>query len=130
MRKHSKSELSVVQEKIWTLCRQIIRHKYGNVCYTCNKPGLEKSNWQTGHVIPKGALGAYLKYDLRLLRPQCYNCNIHLGGNGAIFIEKMRDVEGNKYVNQIIKDRQVSVVALDWYNKLLPQYEELALKSS
>jgi len=76
-------------------------------------------------MIAKAALGAYLKYDLRLLRPQCYNCNINQGGRGADFIENMRQIEGQVYVSRIIEDRIISVKAYDHYVKLLEEYKKL-----
>lgn len=76
-------------------------------------------------MIPKGALPAFLKYDLRVLRPQCYHCNINLGGNGAIFIELMREREGNTYVDQILKDRQITTNAYDHYTKTLEEYRKI-----
>lgn len=125
MRKKSKSYITKLQDKIWELCKQIIRAKYGDVCYTCGQSGLVGLNWHTGHMIPKAALGAYLKYDLRLLRPQCFNCNINLGGNGAVFIEKMRKVEGNRYVNKILSDRNISVKAVEHYEMIYEKYKKL-----
>lgn len=123
LKKKSKQSISLIQRKIWEHVKRIIRKKYGNVCYTCEARGLSASNWHTGHLIPKASLGAYLKYDLRLLRPQCYFCNINCGGRGADFIENMRRIEGNDYVDKILKDRQVSVKAYDFYQELLKQYE-------
>lgn len=125
MRKQSKQPISKLQRKIWELCKQIIRKKYGNTCFTCNRKGLENSNWHTGHLIPKASLGAYLKYDLRVLRPQCYHCNINLGGNGALFIERLRQEEGDAYVEQILEDRKVTVKAYDHYLSLIPRYEKI-----
>ena len=128
LKKKSKQKISTIQNKLWKLCKQIIRIKYGNTCYTCESTGLTGSNWHTSHLIPKASLGAYLKYDLRLLRPACYHCNINLGGNGAIYIEKVRRVEGNEYVDRILKDRQVTVNAMDHYLKLIEEYTELLNK--
>lgn len=125
LKKQSKQPISKIQRKIWDHCKRIIRTKYGNVCYTCGAKNLEGSNWHTGHLLAKASLGAYLKYDLRVLRPQCYKCNIHHGGNGAIFIENMRKAEGNEYVNQILLDRTKSVKAYDFYLELLKQYETI-----
>ena len=125
MRKASKQPISKLQRKIWELCKQIIRKKYGNTCFTCSRKGLENSNWHTGHVIPKASLGAYLKYDLRVLRPQCYHCNINLGGNGALFIERLRKEEGDSYVEEILEDRKVTVKAYDHYLSLIPKYEKI-----
>lgn len=125
LRKKGKSEISKVQTKLWELCKQITRKKYGNVCYTCGAVGLSASNWHTGHLIPKASLGAFLKYDLRVLRPQCYHCNINLGGNGAEFYRRMIIEVGPTAVNEIIEDRQVEVRALEHYKKLIGEYEKL-----
>lgn len=125
MEKKSKEPISVIQRKIWDECRRIIRERYSNVCYTCGKSGLEGSNWHTGHMIPKASLGAFLKYDLRVLRPQCYNCNINLGGMGAIFIDRMRALEGDEYVDKILRDRQVTVKAYDHYLTILEEYKNI-----
>ena len=80
-------------DKIWELCKQIIRRCYPNTCYTCGAEGLEAQNWQTGHGKPKGSLPIRYQYDLRNLRPQCYNCNMNLGGMTDIFIAKMENEE-------------------------------------
>ena len=125
MRKKSKQSISLIQRKIWEECKRIIREKYGNTCYTCLATNLTSSNWQTGHMLAKASLGAYLKYDLRLLRPQCFKCNINHGGQGAIFIENMRRIEGDDYVNQILNDRQVSVKAYDFFVELLQKYKQI-----
>lgn len=66
---------------------------------------------------PKGSLGHSLKYDLRILRPQCYHCNINLGGMGAVFYAKMLKENGKKHMSDLEKervlDRQAKVKA-DW----------------
>lgn len=121
--KTSKQKTSVIQRKIWELCKQIIRKKYGNVCYTCDRTGLEKWNWQTGHLLPKASCGASLKYDLRVLRPQCYHCNINLGGNGAEFLRRMIVREGQEYVDKIFEDRNRVIKAYDHYEFLLEKYK-------
>ena len=120
-----KPTIGKLQKLLWVECKRIIREKYGNTCYTCGVGGLEGSNWHTGHMLAKGSLGAYLKYDLRLLRPQCYKCNIHHGGQGALFIEKMRRVEGDEYVDGILADRNMLVKAYDFYLELLQKYRDL-----
>lgn len=125
MRKKSTQKISVLQNKIWDECKRIIRKQYGNTCYTCGRSNLSGANWHTGHMLAKASVGAFLKYDLRLLRPQCYHCNINLGGMGAVFIEKMRKVEGNRYVNKILKDRQKTVNAMDHYLMIYERYKKL-----
>lgn len=122
LRAKSKDSISKIQRQIWEECKRIIRRDYPHVCYTCGKP-CEGSNLHTGHMFAKASIGAYLKYDLRVLRPQCYFCNINCGGRGADFIEKMRQIEGDEYVDQIIRDKQVTVKAYDHYVMLLDEYK-------
>lgn len=125
LKKRSKASISKIQTQIWDECKRIIRERYSNTCYTCGRAGLEGSNWHTGHLIAKASLGAYLKYDLRLLRPQCYKCNIHHGGMGAVFIENMRKREGDEYVDGILADRNILVKAIDHYIILLDKYKQI-----
>jgi len=121
----SKQKISVIQRNLWNECKRIIRLRYPAVCYTCGSTGLVGSNLHTGHMLAKAAVGAYLKYDLRILRPQCYLCNIRHGGRGADFIENMRQIEGNEYVDAILKDRNVAVKAYDHYVQILEEYKNL-----
>ena len=125
LRKKSKQKISTIQNKIWEHCKRITRKTYGNTCYTCGSKGLIGVNWQTGHLWAKASLGAYLKYDLRVLRPQCYDCNINKGGMGADFWLKMWEEKGAGYMNQLLTDRKVTVKAYDHYQKLLQEYETL-----
>lgn len=125
MKKKSKQKISVIQRQLWQHCKRIIRKKYEHTCYTCGKTGLEGSNLHTGHLYAKASIGAYLKYDLRVLRPQCYFCNINCGGRGADFIENMRLIEGNAYVDAIIADKNKTVKAYDHYLKLLEEYKKI-----
>ena len=123
--KHGKQKISVIQRKIWELCKNIIRLKYGNTCYTCCKMGLSGGNWQTGHMWAKASVGAYLKYDLRILRPQCYHCNINLGGRGADFYVLMLKEIGQEKMDELQRDRQVLVKAYDHDLSLIPKYEKI-----
>lgn len=125
LKKKSKQPISRLQRKIWELCKQIIRKRYGNTCYTCRQNGLIGSNWHTGHMWAKASLGAYLKYDLRVLRPQCYNCNINQGGRGADFYKRMLEDIGKMAMEKLEKDRQITVKAYDHYLKILSDYQNL-----
>ena len=124
-------KISTLKNKLWELCKQIIRKRDGNVCFTCGKGGLEGSSWHTGHFIPSGACGAFLRYDLRNLASQCYNCNINLGGNGTAYYRNMAENNGQEFVDQIFKDKQKVIKAdaifyqdkIDEYTKLLKFYE-------
>lgn len=101
----TKNPLTKLKKQLWELCKQIIRKRYGNTCYTCKKEGLVGSNWHTGHFVASSICGAYLRYDLRNLRPQCYRCNISLVGNGAVFYDLLRSDLGQAYVDQIFADK-------------------------
>jgi len=106
MKRKKKGESTILQEKLWELCKQYIRKIYPNECYTCDEKGLKGINWQTGHYIAKGALKSYLKYDPRVLRPQCMRCNVHHGGMGADYHIRMLKEEGQKYIDGIHEDRK------------------------
>jgi len=125
LKRKSKSPIRKIQDEIWELCKQITRTKYGNVCYTCHKGDLSGSNWHTGHMWAKASIGANLKYDLRILRPQCYFCNVNCGGRGAEFYARMLKENGAEFMEQLEKDRQVSVKAIDHYTKLLEEYKTM-----
>lgn len=125
MRRRSKSPISVIQRKIWKHCKRIIRARYEHSCYTCGRTGLIGVNCQTGHLWPIAALGAFMKYDLRVLRIQCFHCNINLGGNGAIFYTRMLKEIGPKAMAQLEGDRQKEVRAMEHYQKILPEYEQI-----
>lgn len=126
LKRKSKSLIRKTQDLLWQECRRIIKLKYGNTCYTCGKTGLEGANWQIGHLIPNSTCGAYLRYDLRNLRPQCYHCNINGGGQGATFLLRLQEREGKVYADGIFRDKQVIVKAQDHYEKLLKEYKEIA----
>lgn len=90
-----------LEKKLWELCKQIIRKRHGNICYTTGQTGLTGGNWQTGHGKPKGALSLKYQYDLRNLRPQSYHANINLGGMTDIFIAKLeREKEGLEFLQE------------------------------
>lgn len=125
LRKHSSQSVSVLERKLWKLCKAIVRIIYPKVCYTCGQGGLKGKNCHTGHMWNKSTLGAFLKYDLRVLRLQCWFCNMDLGGNGAEFLERMIAERGGAYIQNLIKDKKVSVRANDHYKKLIDDYTEI-----
>lgn len=124
LKKKSKQKISTIQRNLWELCRKITHEKYPNVCYTFGQTGLSGLNFHTGHMWAKASLGAFLKYDLRILRPQCYRCNINHGGRGADFYKRMLKEIGEEKMNKLEKDRQITVKsAYDHYLQLIPEYQ-------
>lgn len=131
IKKTKKNSLKALKTKLWELCKQITRLKYKNPngtwhCYTCGKLIDEPAKAQTGHFLASSVCGAYLRYDLRNLRIQDYYCNINCGGNGATFYKNLVDREGQKYVDQIFKDKQKIIKADEfWYQEKIKEYEEV-----
>lgn len=126
MRKKSKQPISKIQRDLWVECKRIVDKVYGVNCYTCPAKNLEGRNKQLGHVPwPKSVLGANLKYDIRVLRNQCFSCNIFRGGMGAEAYKKMLREEGKPYMEKLEKDRQRTVKAYDWYIELLEYYQSI-----
>src|SRR3990167_89882 len=121
-KKRHRNPPKTLKNKLWKLCVLLTRKRHGNDCYTCSAKGLCGRNLHTGHFIPKGSCGAYLKYDLRNLRPQCFRCNIHLGGNGAEFMRKMILTEGQEFVDKIFRDKNLVIKEREYYPFLLEKY--------
>lgn len=75
-----KPTLTALKKRLWALIAPLIRERYGPRCFTCDGIGT-----QTGHMFPKGRAHAVSAFMPSNLRPQCFTCNINLGGNGAEF---------------------------------------------
>ncbi len=123
LKKVSKQSISKLQRELWQECRRVADILYKPDCYTCPAKNLTGSNKQLGHVpYPKSTLGANLKYDMRVLRWQCFACNINKGGQGAEAYKRMLREEGKAYMDKLEADRQKSVKAYDYYLELLETY--------
>jgi hypothetical protein len=121
--KVGKQPISKIQKLLWQECRRVADILYGTNCYTCSAKNLEGRNKQLGHVPwPKSTLGANLKYDLRVLRNQCFSCNINKGGMGAEAYKKMLREEGKPYMDKLEDDRKKTIKAYDHYLELLNTY--------
>ena len=124
---YSKS-VSWLDKAIWKECRRI-KQKDQKTCYTCFRKNLEKANCQLGHYYPKGALGAKMKHDLRILRWQCYFCNLMLGGRGGDFRAHMRKEIGDEAEQALFNECRISkgepIKAKDFYIELLVKYKAL-----
>lgn len=124
--KKGKQKPAILKRKLWELCKQIIRKRDGNVCVICKKANLEGSGWHTGHFLPSSVCGAYLRYDLRNLHSSCYNCNINLGGNGAMFSKVLAEKFGQAFVDKIFQDKQITIKADSiFYEEKIKEYTEI-----
>jgi hypothetical protein len=126
LKRKSKSETRVVQDLLWNECRRIILGRYAkngkNYCFTCEKE-IEKQNRQVGHFIPNSVGGALLRYNLDNLRPQCYYCNINLGGNGSLFYKKLLEEKGQAHIDQLFNLKGQTCKAIDIYKEQLELYK-------
>lgn len=120
-----KKTVSALDKLIWAECRRI-KQKERAYCYTCNQANLTGSNKQLGHYYPKGALGAKMKHDLRILRWQCFRCNIHMGGMGGVFRENMMHEIGmheeQLLFNECDMSKSKPIKARDFYIERLLEY--------
>lgn len=70
-------------------------------CFTCGSVIDMAKKAHTGHCFPSGFTGATLRYDLRNLRIQDYRCNINFGGNGAVFLQRLRTELGDPVIEEL-----------------------------
>lgn len=94
------------RDKAWELTSKYVRLREAdedgfNRCVTCGitKPWQEL---QAGHFVPQ-AQGNAARWDLRNIHPQCFRCNINLGGNGAEYGPYIRDRYGAEGLDEIRK---------------------------
>ena len=109
-----------LREELWNECKRIIRARYIRDdgmwnCFTCGALIDEPAKAHTGHCIPSSTCGAFLRYDLRNLRVQDYRCNINGGGQGAEFYKRLVETEGQEYVDQLFKDKHITIKADKWW---------------
>lgn len=128
-KKRTTVKIKPFKTKLWELCKQIIRLRYGNTCYTCKKSGLAGSSWHTGHFIPSSVGGHSLRYSLDNLRPQCYHCNINLSGNGSQFYRNLLNDYGQEYIDKLFEQKNKIIKADEiWYQEKISDYTEILLR--
>lgn len=128
---HSRFRLPSIKnlkKKLWELCKQLTRLKYGNICYTCGYKPLAGSNWQTGHFIASSICSTELRYDLKNLRPQCMNCNFWKSGEWPTYEANLIKNHGADYVAEL-KRRNLATRGLKydvlWFQAKIDEYQKL-----
>jgi len=102
-------------------------------CYTCDaqtflkapRPGLRTTvgHWWEGH-------GDISYVNEVYVRPQCYRCNMMLGGNQGEFRDRIRKELGDAEVDRLIfeaKNAKSDMTAQDYLQKKAYYKEQLAL---
>ena len=110
MKRKTKFEpkLKTIADKLWQLCRQIIFLTHGTDCYTCPQKKLTGRNLQCGHGYPAGALGVSMQYNLDILRPQCFQCNINYAGMQIVFWKNLEIEYGKEKADKLYEECQAS----------------------
>jgi 5-methylcytosine-specific restriction endonuclease McrA len=104
---HSKQK-----KKTWKACSEYIRRKFSDEngycsCVTCGKTKHYKE-MQAGHFIPKKK-GNAVYFVEENIAPQCYQCNINLGGYGAMYNKYMLETYGQEKIDELLKLAQTTI---------------------
>jgi predicted nucleic-acid-binding Zn-ribbon protein len=135
MSKVNKPKLPTIKSlrnKVWKECVRIVRSKHIHTCISCGKENLEGKDLQAGHLFREKFLPFQMKLDLRLLRPQCINCNLYRKGNEAWFATNLIRQEGADYLLKIAEDIEFyekeeldTAQKREFLIRLLAKYKEL-----
>lgn len=98
-----KPTIKSLENKLWGLCKQIVRKTYPHVCVSCGKH-TEGKDLHTGHYFRKKFIPIEMKYDLRLLFPQCSYCNRRKHGNLEWYTVWLLENYGQEHILGIARD--------------------------
>lgn len=127
-RKVKKDSLSTLKKKVWALFSKYIRLRYADwdgivQCYTCPK----KKHWkqmQAGHGF--GGRSNSILFEEKIVRPQCYGCNIMMKGNYDIFHAKLEKEYGFGILQEFIEiKRQTKQFTGEELKNLAKHYKQL-----
>lgn len=113
------------KKKLWEIFSRFIRKRDEGKCFTC---GLQK-DWkemQAGHMIPRASGGLDLYFDELNVHCQCYRCNINLGGNGAIYAQRFKQIYGEAELEDMIRrsKQRIRKITEQEYVELIEIYKE------
>lgn len=130
MRRKAHNPVNKLKDRLWKLLKIVVISLYGKDCYTCTAKNLIGANCQLGHMWAKASLSNHLKWDIRVLRIQCFRCNIHFGGNGAVFYARMLKEIGKSKMEKLEKEKQILVKADEiFFTKKIKELESFAIKN-
>lgn len=120
------SQLRLLKKKLEAAQKELVIKKYGSDCFTCSQKSLKGKNAHLGHVPwPRSILSPECKFDTRFTRIQCFSCNIHRGGMGAVALQRMKDegcdVGAMWSLNNATKGKPAPA---SWYVEKLSDYME------
>lgn len=130
IRKKSKTLLAKAKIKLWQALKRIIDIRDGNICISCGATELSGANKHGGHFIPSSSCGGFLRYDIRNVFNQCASCNLFRNGAGAEYTLALQKKFGLEFVEQIVKDKNVSIqLDMDYVTSLTDYYDSLSNKT-
>lgn len=99
-----------LKDEAWKMFSKYIRLKYsdseGNCrCVTCHKKDHWK-NMQAGHAI--SGRGGYVMFNEKVVRVQCYGCNVMAGGRYDSFVIYLTQVEKSITIEEYAKIKRES----------------------
>jgi len=126
IKKKSKTPLAKAKTKLWKSLKVLLDIRDGPVCISCEAEGLVGANKHGGHFIPSSSCGGFLRYDLRNVFNQCATCNLFRNGAGAEYTLALQKRFGNKFVEDIIKDKQMGIkLDVQYVSGLSEYYDSL-----
>lgn len=115
-----------LKKRAWKLFSIYIRLKYMDAethtitCYTCERE-MSFRNAQAGHAI--GGRTNSVLFDEDIVRPQCYRCNVALGGNYPIFVTKLIEENGLKWwENKLRNSNKTKRFTVNELEKMIEEY--------
>lgn len=116
---------SIYLRTLWTLSGFV-------PCYTCDKHVFLKGTRPgervtTGHWVEGHRNSTYINE--KYVKPQCYYCNMMLGGNQGEFRDRIRKELGDAVVDQLLIDakKEVEISASEYLQKESYYKEKLKL---
>jgi len=134
MKKRNPNSISSLDKKLWTEFSKFIRTRDclkttgvpdEGICITCEQR-VPFKKLQAGHFIPRQYKTT--RYDEKNNHAQCFACNMFMGGNVAIYGEKIKDLYGEEERQRLIASQYSDMKGgyikktLEWYKEKKEEY--------
>jgi len=123
------SKLTIQKKKTWSVMSRYIRQKYADKdgfvkCCSCSTTKHWKE-MQAGHFVPAGR-GNACRFIAENVHPQCFHCNINLGGNASAYALFMLEKYGETWIRELEETANTTVkFTVEDLKKLELHYKEL-----
>lgn len=122
-KKRAYAAFSIYLRTLWTRAGFVPCYTCGAHCFLTGRPGIRVTvgHWYEGHADVTYVNEVYV-------RPQCYRCNMMLGGNQGEFRDRIRAELGNAEVDRLLfeaKNGKPDLTAQDYLQKQAYYKEKL-----